>query len=559
MRWWKNGGECIFWFLVACRAHLIPPVRAFLVRLVVFDRADSGDLPGLYNAGKDGITSMHEILEKDFFALDFPKPTKKIGASIDDVDKLFKRKKYGHEDLACESRVSLLFAFFAQHLSDAVFQSGADYRTKAPHEIVLNQIYGNTIEDENLLRDGKGGKLRTVNTKKAEFPPKLFDDKGKIIRNNNGAVLSYLCEDLTSAARKGHNGKKEKKLGFLKSKYQGKEEYARAVGLFQGNLTLGNFALTSLFIREHNAICDNLVKEGGLKEEDRTDEKIFQTAKRINILIYIKIIIEDYINTIIGADILRLPLNDFFYENKRWCRETPMPYHFNILYRWHSMIPNQFRIDDETEKKGIKAFFANNKLVMDKGLGAIFEAASKQPASTLSLRNTHPCLLRAEAATLSQGQEVLKPFNEYKGKFNGGSPAGFSDFKQEKMQEELHEKPQEELLEEIYTDPNNIDFYVGIIGEKKERGCGHKLGVQKEPLFGPLLGAAVARHAFRHIFSNRLMSREFLNEEVMTTFGWDRLKATSGIADLVKRNVPEMDDEAAKNLVISFDAPKRQG
>ena len=550
MRWLKKICEFICKTLVAARAYLIPGVRARLVRCIISLAADPGPLPGLYNAGEDGKTSMHEVLKKEFFALDLRKPTKLVGASSNDVSALFERGKCGHEDIADEARVSLLFAFFAQHLSDAVFQSGDDYTTKAPHEIVLNQIYGNCPKDEDLLRAKKDGKLITVNTKKGEFPPELFGKNSKI------AGLSYLKEELTSSARKGYEEKARKecegenlnfedKLKFLKSKYPGtRQQYARAVGLFQGNLTLGNFALTSLFIREHNAICEGLVKNHGLGKcslgKKATDEEIFQTAKRINILIYIKIIIEDYINTIIGLDVLRLPLNDFFYEKKRWCRETPMPYHFNILYRWHSMIPNQFNIDGATKNKGIKAFFANNELVMNQGLGAIFEAASAQPASILSLHNTHPCLLRVDSATLRQGQEVLQPFNAYK-EFYGGSPVGFDDFEQAK------------LLKSIYNrNPDNIDFYVGIIGEKKERGLRHKLCIQKEPLFGPLLGDAVARHAFRHVFSNRLMSKEFLNEKVLTSFGWKRLKKTSGISDLVKRNVKN------KNLVISFDAPNHR-
>ena len=489
MRWWKEILGCIVRCLIAC-------LRPFLIRCIISRSADPGPLPGRYNAKEDGTTSMREVLEKDFFALELPKPSgdsQKFNVSKDEADKLFmelftREKCQGDTPKNKEARVSLLFAFFAQHLSDAVFQSGDDYATKAPHEIVLNQIYGNTLEDENLLRDKKGGKGKlktenieaTVDTVGGEFPLQLFDGSGEIKKEFKD--LSYLSENLTSTAR--GNGTK---FDFLKSKYQGKEEqYARAVGLFQGNLTLGNFALTSLFIREHNAICDDLItKKGGL-DKNATDEKIFQTAKRINILIYIKIIIEDYINTIIGFDILRLPLNDFFYEEKRWCRETPIPYHFNILYRWHSMIPNQFNIDGATKGKGINAFLANNQLVLEKGLGRIFAAASNQPASKLSLRNTHPDLLKIEAATLYSGRKVLQPFNAHK-KSNGDSPSVFGDFEQE------------DRLEEIYKTPDDIDFYVGVIGEKKKKGDGHKLFIQKVPLFI----RSLAKYVSRHISSNR--------------------------------------------------------
>ena len=75
----------------------------------------------------------------------------------------------------------------------------------------------------------------------------------------------------------------------------------------------------------------------------------------------------------------------------------------------------------------------------------------------------------------------------------------------------------------------------------------------------PLLGAAVAKHAFRHVFSNILMSREFLNKKVLTPFGWKRLKKTSGIYDLVKRNVKDENlDVEDEDFVISFDAPNHR-
>ena len=51
------------------------------------------------------------------------------------------------------------------------------------------------------------------------------------------------------------------------------------------------------------------------------------------------------------------------------------------------------------------------------------------------------------------------------------------------------------------------------------------------------------------------MTREFLNPQMLTDFGWDSLHATDSVAMLVKRNIPEMDTEQAKELRISFDSP----
>ena len=99
-------------------------------------------------------------------------------------------------------------------MTDAVFQSDDAYATDAPHEIILNQIYGNTAEDTGLLRTHKDGKLRSqlrkVNGNDAEFPDALLEKKGKSwVVKAQYAQLSYL--------------QKEGKLDTLRKKNKGKE------------------------------------------------------------------------------------------------------------------------------------------------------------------------------------------------------------------------------------------------------------------------------------------------------------------------------------------------
>lgn len=533
----------------------------------ISDYADKGALPGLYNTGEDGVSSMREVLAKKFFALEDLKPTQKEIDDLPSVDKV--KQLFLRKGEAPKSRVSLLLAFFAQHLTDAVFQSDGALGTNAPHEIILNQIYGNTAEDEKILREKDGKKRGFLKTQryeggkfpKGEFPPQLCtNESGSWEIKSDFAELSYLKEIISVKNEAGEDVKmtkgehlislykckgtcKVRCKGKCKGKGEGKEKYLCAVGLRQGNLTLGNFAITTLLIREHNRLCRELAKALGASA---TDDEIFKKAQLINIVTYMKIVIVDYINTIAGLDVFEFP-RDFFYEEKRWCRETPIPYHFNILYRWHSMIPNQLNI---VPRQGIGAFFANNDLVMDEGLGAIFEAASAQPASKIALANTHKKLLHIEKATIDKARQVLQPFNKYKELYEE-DPVGFDDF-----------APDDEDLEGLYVDPDNIEYYVGVIGEKKEKSgviawlARNFLG-KKDPIIGPALLDAITRHAFRHILSHRFMSREFLNEDVMTSFGWKNLSNTSSVADLVKRNLPEM-GAAADNLVVSLDAPKHR-
>lgn len=524
-----NGlGNFVFKLLTAS-----PRVHRFINKLAVSRYADGGPLPGLYTTRNRGKTPLWEILHKEYFALEVPTPEANEIEDLPEIEKvkaLFKR-----QGTAPESRVSALLPFFAQHLTDAIFQSDGKLGTNAPHEIILNQIYGNTPQDEALLRLKKDGKLRTqtrtVNGRDAEFPDALCEKKGgKWTIKDRYAGLSYL---------KGTD-----KFEALLKKYSGHEADICATGLFQGNLTLGNFAITALLVREHNRLCDGILEERKRKGQSTGDDEIFRIAQQNNTTAYLKVVIEDYINAFAGQKIFILDTKSFFHEGKRWCRETPLPYHFNILYRIHSMIPDKL---NGYEDRDFSAMLANNHLVMQTGIGEIFQVASGQGASRVGLGNTHSDLLPAELAGLKKNRAVLGFFNSHKEVQKSGSSVGFDAF---------DPKFRAELSELYKGNPDRVEFAVGILAELPKSGWLEKLGIKDEPIVGPTLMNAIAKHAFRHILSNRFMTREYLNPEVMSEFGWKSLHETSTVADLVKRNVSgEMDQAQADKLKIGFANP----
>ncbi|MEP2718922.1 peroxidase family protein [Pseudophaeobacter sp.] len=520
----KGLGNFIFKLLTSS-----PSIHRYLNKKVVSSFTDSGPLSGLYSTKGSEKTSLWEILDKEFFALEVPEPKPGEIASLPNLEEvlaLFERK-----GPVTKSRVSVLLPFFAQHLTDAVFQSDGQFGTDAPHEIILNQIYGNTPGDEALLRSGQDGKLKTqtriVNGREAEYPDALCEKKGDhwaIKKEYEG--LSYF---------KGTD-----KATTLLDKYKDKEGELCATGLFQGNMTLGNFAITSLLVREHNRLCDGIRSELG----SAGDDEIFRIAQQNNVTAYMKVVIEDYINAFAGQKMFILDTKSFFHEEKRWCRETAIPYHFNILYRLHSMMPDGLI---GLEEMGFAAMGANNGLVMAKGLGEIFEIASRQSASRVSLGNTHEKLLAADRAGVVKGRQKLGSFNSHKEVQQEGSSVGFEAF----------DPNFRSALSRLYGgDPNRVEYTVGTLAELPKPGVLEKLGIKDEPIIGPTLMNAIGKHAFRHILSNRFMSREYLNPKVMTEFGWKSLHETASVSDLVKRNVSgEMDQAQAEKLKVGFSHP----
>ena len=169
-----NGfGDKLFKAIIA-----IPALHRLINRYVISKYADSGPLPGLHTTKGRGITALREMLHKEYFALEVPSPSPEEIETLPDIEAvtaLFERK-----GPAPVSRVSVLLPLFAQHLTDAVFQSDGMYGTNASHEIILNQIYGNTPGDEDLLRSHEGGKLRVqtrqVNGGSASFPDALLEE-----------------------------------------------------------------------------------------------------------------------------------------------------------------------------------------------------------------------------------------------------------------------------------------------------------------------------------------------------------------------------------------------
>lgn len=87
----------------------------------------------------------------------------------------------------------------------------------------------------------------------------------------------------------------------------------------RGNSSVGYVALSLVFLREHNRICDELYRLYPRWE----DERLFQTARMINICLLLKLTVEEYINHIAGERIFCL--DPTFAERQNWYEQTGSP------------------------------------------------------------------------------------------------------------------------------------------------------------------------------------------------------------------------------------------
>lgn len=348
--------------------------------------------------------SWHTLTDKNYFDLHLPPADDSFIKALPsnegtndfpfgEVTALFERK-HGIR----KGRSSVFFMFFAQWFTDGFFRSSHidSRKTTSNHNIDLAQIYGSNEEVSLMLRLGKDGKLRSQQIDGEEYPDYLGELDGNGVWQVKGRYknLPYIADKEWM----------EKIFGELSDEQKAK---LFATGLERGNSIVGHMAMSTLFLREHNNICDALASKNSSWDDDR----LFHTARIINTVILMKLVIEDYVNHIAGIDILLMDTS--FAEKQKWYRTPWIAAEFNLLYRWHGLVPDTLKIGGRDES------LVNNFEVLPKeGLSSLLEAATMQVAGEISLDNVPVFLMPAEQAMINKGREWrLRSFNEYRAKF----------------------------------------------------------------------------------------------------------------------------------------------
>ncbi|TQV81015.1 hypothetical protein FKG94_09980 [Exilibacterium tricleocarpae] len=412
------------------------------------------------------------------------------------------------------SRSSLLFMFFAQWFTDSVLRVDPGDRRKntSNHNIDLCQIYGLTETAANALRSKRGGKLRSQHIDGAEYPDYLgtVDAGGHWQVKEHYRVLPYTSD--------------ERLAQIFGAWPQDRKHKLYATGLDRGNSSIGYVAISTLFLREHNRICDELHNRYPAWD----DERLFQTARMINTVILMKLVIEEYINHIAGLRLFKL--DHTFAERQAWYRTPWIALEFDLLYRWHGLIPDQIVIGGRNYDH--LQYRVNNALFEAAGLGSVIQAASVQAAGAISLQNVPEFMLGAEYATVRMGRDFrLRPYNDYRRQFG---------FKPLSRFDELTDDAQLiDALKGLYNDVNQVEFIVGMFAQ----------GSVGEGLFGDLLNAMVAYDAFTQIYTNPLLSQNVYNAHTFSDYGLQLIEKTTSLADLVHRNLADSDEVAVRFAV----------
>ncbi|MBP0464540.1 hypothetical protein J5Y09_11540 [Roseomonas sp. PWR1] len=417
------------------------------------------------------------------------------------------RRPAGGQRLSAKS--TCLFPAFAQYLTDGFIRTRMPnssageseeirLQNTSNHQIDLSPLYGRTREQTRALRlmseaKGERGRLKSQVLAGEEWAPFLYD--GPAIRAEFAVLDPPLGRDKIEAA-------------------PALRDRIFAFGGDRANSVPQVSMMNTLFLREHNRIAGMIERA----HPDWDDERVFQTARNVVIVMFIKLVVEEYINHISPVPI-RLMADPRVAWRAPWNRPNWITTEFSLLYRWHSLMPDEIRWGTRTVP--IHATFFDNAPLLEGGLARGFADMSAQATGVLGPRNTADALLGIEESSIRQGRLArLDTYAAYRALVGLKPPRRFEDISTDP--DVLR------ILRGLYPSPDLVEFYPGLFAEDP---------TPNTPL-PPLIRTMVAVDAFSQALTNPLLSEHVWRAETFTAEGMAAIEGTATLADLVARNAP---------------------
>jgi prostaglandin-endoperoxide synthase 2 len=428
-----------------------------------------------------------------------------------------------------DPKSTAMFPAFAQYLTDGFIRTrifndetkDERKRTTSNHEIDQSPLYGRTPAQTAVLREkpsahGRKGRLKTDETGTHIMPPKLYDASGQ--------VRAEFCDPATGLPIL------DEPLGLS---HANDKTSLFAVGGDRANATPAVSALNLLFLREHNRLADRLAAANPGWDDDR----VFETARNIVIVMFIKIVVEEYINHI-NTSVFKFRADPQAAWKADWNRPNWMTAEFSLLYRWHSLVPERMSWGGQIFP-GEAMLLDNTPLIRDGLAGSLIEVSANN-AARLGLGNSAWFLLEAEKAAIAQARlNRIESYNAYRAAMDMDPAKSFEDLvgKTKDPAEKARRTKLAAELKRLYGTVDNVEFYVGLFAEPSN---------ENGPL-PDLILAMVAMDAFSQALTNPLLSRHVWGDPAnkllaFTEIGLEELADTKRLRDVLIRNSDNLGD-----------------
>jgi len=392
-------------------------------------------------------------------------------------------------------------------------------RNDSNHEIDLNQIYG--------LNESRTRQLRGLSDTR---PTRAHHERGFLgYRNINGEIYppQLLAKPIQRRPspipnepdgleqlqfQEGFDGLHDERIlrEILRRSAPKRSTDLFAVGLEHGNATIGNSVFNTLFLREHNRVA----KVIGTAHPQWDDEQVFQTTRNTVMVIGLNTVLSDYIRHISQR---HFPIDVIpgYADTQPWYRPNRISIEFNLLYRWHELVPEKLNFLDDP-----KDYRHNNSLLLENGPEFMIEKLSRQRAGKLTIGNLPERLRPIKADTIDLMRSAqLYTYNAYRERF-GLKPA--HTFEDITKNPELIAK-----LKALYPDGvETLEWFVGMYAE--DHG--------KHRIMGELMQTMVANDAFTQALTNPLLANGIYNEKTFSEAGLKEIESSGTLFDLIRRN-----------------------
>jgi prostaglandin-endoperoxide synthase 2 len=341
---------------------------------------------------------------------------------------------------------------------------------------------------------GMKGRLKSQFIGQEEFPPFLYEDENATVKKEFEIL--------------------DPPLGFDKTQWPQAVLHMFAQGGDRANAAPQVAMMNTLWLREHNRLAGEIERANNGWD----DERVFQTARNVVIVEAIKIVVEEYINHITPYP-FKFICDPSIAWNAPWNKPNWITAEFSLLYRWHSLMPDNIVWSGKPVPVG-DTFF-NNSLLIDSGLARAMTDLSSQKAARLGPFNTADALHPIEQNSINQGRVCdLAPYVGYRSYVSATVPKTFED---------VSKDPQVvAFLRANYKRVEDIEFYIGLFSEDSN---------DNSPL-PELMGTMVAIDAFSQALPNPLLSEHVFNEATFSKVGWDTINQTSSLHQVIARNAP---------------------
>ncbi|XP_077593142.1 prostaglandin G/H synthase 1 [Stigmatopora nigra] len=444
-------------------------LRDVLMRLVLTVRANLIPSPPTYNSKYDYL-SWESYYNLSYYTRilppvpeDCPTPLGvkgKDGLPVPEllVEKLLKRRTFRPDPQGS----NLMFAFFAQHFTHQFFKTynrmGLGFTKALAHGVDAGHVYGDNLQRQLNLRLLKDGKLKYQLINGEMYPPSVAEAPVK--------------------------------MDYPKSVPR---EYQFAIGQEVFGLLPGLGLYATLWLREHNRVCDILKVE----HPSWDDEQLFQTTRLIVIGETIRIVIEEYVQHLSGY-LLNLKFDPTLLFQSQFQYSNRIALEFSQLYHWHPLMPDSFHINGD--EITYQQFLFNTSVLTHYGVDKLVDAFSRQSAGQIGGGfNMNPVVTPVAVKTIKESRQLrMQPFNEYRKRFNLKPYASFREF-----------TDNEEIalaLEEFYGDIDALEFYPGMMLER----------TRPEAIFGESMVEMGAPFSLKGLLGNPICSPEYWKP---STFG----------------------------------------